>query len=94
MDDMERHEMKLETTHPTGAEEWYCPTCGRRFLMQWSPQNKRIILDAGDETATHTGGKGGLEIGSVHATPNDTDDGPDNDLGFWSEGLQGMDFDL
>lgn len=90
----ERHEMKLESKHPTGAEEWYCPTCGRRFLMQWPPQYKRIILDTGDENVVHTGGKRGLQIGLAHATPEDTEDGPDQDLGLWSEGLEDMDFNF
>lgn len=94
MDIMERHEMKLESTHSTGAEEWYCPTCGRRFLMQWPPQYKRIILDAGDENVVHTGGKSGLQIGLAHATPEDTEDGPDPDLGLWSEGIEDVDFNF
>jgi hypothetical protein len=54
----ERHEMILEQTHAGGAEEWYCPTCGRRFLMQWPPNFKRIVLECGDENAIHTGSKG------------------------------------
>lgn len=62
MMDSERHEMELERTHPSGAEEWYCPTCGRRFLMQWPPHYKKIVLEQGDENALHSGGKGGLSI--------------------------------
>ena len=53
----ERHEMRLERTESSGEEEWYCPTCGRRFLMQWPPEYKRTILEAGDESAIHAGGK-------------------------------------
>jgi hypothetical protein len=62
-DQHETHEMILNTTHPSGVEEWYCPTCGRRFLMQWPPNFKRIILDEGDENALHSGGKGGISMG-------------------------------
>lgn len=53
------HMMVLETTHPAGAEEWFCPTCGRRFLMHWSPAYKKIVLAPGDEYASHSGGMAG-----------------------------------
>jgi hypothetical protein len=50
--------MILKGTDESGAEEWYCPTCGRRFLMQWPPNYKKTVLEPGDEYAIHTGGKG------------------------------------
>jgi len=59
------HEMQLETTHSSGAEEWYCPTCGRRFLLNMPPDYRKIVLDAGDEYAIHSGSKGGLKMGSI-----------------------------
>jgi hypothetical protein len=54
--------MELVRTHASGAEEWYCPTCGRRFLMHWPPTYKRIVLEVGDEYAAHVGGKGGAHL--------------------------------
>jgi hypothetical protein len=54
----EHHQMVLEKTYTSGAEEWHCPTCGRRFVMTWTPSYKRIILESGDEYAVHSGGKG------------------------------------
>lgn len=57
----EHHEMILESVHDSGAEEWYCPTCGRRFLMQWPPDYRKIVLEAGDENAIHSGGKNQAE---------------------------------
>ncbi len=65
--EQEYHEMVLETVHESGAEEWYCPTCGRRFLMQWPPAYSKVILSEGDEYAIHSGGKGsgGLEISPI-----------------------------
>lgn len=57
----QEHEMVLRGTDESGAEEWYCPICGRRFLMQWPPAYKKIILEPGDEQAIHSGGKGGLQ---------------------------------
>jgi hypothetical protein len=59
----ERHEMVLSTTHPSGAEDWSCPVCGYRFLMQWPPNFKKVILEEGDDSAIHSGGKGGVSIG-------------------------------
>lgn len=57
-----QHTMELVQTHGSGAEEWFCPTCGRRFLMTWSPAYKKLVLDAGDEYAVHSGGKGGITL--------------------------------
>ena len=61
----QRHEMILETTHSSGAEEWYCPTCGRRFRVNWEPKFKKTVIDTGDENASHSGAKSGLQMGSV-----------------------------
>ncbi len=60
----EQHKMVLKSTSESGEEEWYCPVCGRRFLMNWPPGYKKTILEPGDENATHTGGKGlpGMEL--------------------------------
>lgn len=62
MSGRERHEMILNATHSSGAEEWLCPICERRFLLQWPPDYKKIVLNPGDETALHTGGKGELTL--------------------------------
>ncbi|HKZ82545.1 MAG TPA: hypothetical protein VJ793_02685 [Anaerolineae bacterium] len=56
------HEMRFEQTHSSGADEWVCPTCGRRLLMYWPPAYRRVVLDAGDEQAIHSGGKGELQM--------------------------------
>ena len=56
------HQMLMETTHPSGDEEWYCPTCGRRFLVRWQPRYKKVVLEPGDEYAIHSGGRGGLRM--------------------------------
>jgi hypothetical protein len=60
MDQQEQHEMVLETTHSSGAEEWYCPTCGRRFLLRWPPTYEKIIIEPGDEFVAHSGSKGDM----------------------------------
>ncbi len=63
MEELEEHEMQLQMTYRTGVEEWYCPTCGRCLLLQWSPIYKRVVLEPGDEYVIHTGGKGGFSTG-------------------------------
>ena len=63
----QRHEMVLEKTHPSGAEDWYCPTCGRRMSISWQPW-KKIVLEPGDIYAAHSGSKGGLRIGSFQVS--------------------------
>lgn len=60
--DTERHEMELVETYPDGAEEWFCPVCNRRFILQWPPNYKRVILEVGDENAIHSGGKNGVRM--------------------------------
>lgn len=67
----QQHEMVLQMTHESGAEEWYCPTCGRRILMFWPPEYKKIILEVGDEYAIHSGGKG-LEADPLQLDPYST----------------------
>lgn len=56
MFDPQHHEMLLQTTHPSGVEEWFCPTCGRHFVAQWMPTFRRLILSEGAEAAIHQGG--------------------------------------
>ena len=66
MDLQEHHEMVLAVTHPSGAEEWFCPSCGRRFLLKWPPAYQKIVLEPGDEYAAHSGSKGEMfRLGSV-----------------------------
>ena len=73
MHDSPQHEMILESTHPSGAEEWFCPTCGRRFLMHWPPEYQKIILEPGDEHAMHSGSKGDeyMYMGSLQMNARD-----------------------
>jgi len=58
MNEPERHEMQLMRTLAGGEEEWFCPTCSRRFLMRWFPKYTKLVLEPGDEHALHSGSKG------------------------------------
>jgi hypothetical protein len=55
----EQNHIILKTrTYSSGAQEWYCPTCGRRFIVQWKPEYQRVILEVGDDCAIHNTGTG------------------------------------
>jgi len=57
------HQMVLINSHTGGAEEWICPECGRRILIEWLPDFHKIVLDEGDMDVAHSGSKGGLIMG-------------------------------
>jgi hypothetical protein len=97
----QNHEMVLERSYPSGAEEWNCPNCGRRLLINWEPKFEKTILEAGDEYAIHSGGKGGLRIGHMQVAPindpvlEDESMTPDEEpsLAPWVAWLEKSDFD-
>ncbi len=62
MDEPHYHQMRLDKSDPDGAEEWYCPTCGRRLLLHWPPEYKRAILEPGDTHAIRSGSKGSGDV--------------------------------
>ena len=68
------HEMILEKTHISGVEEWFCPDCGRRFLVQWPPAYKMIILEAGDKDIRHNVSRANSRIGLLPAPQLETTD--------------------
>ncbi len=49
------HEMKLVGRLATGADEWTCPTCGRRVTLRRHPEPELIVIDPGDDSAVHVG---------------------------------------
>lgn len=63
----DKHQMVLSGRSELGAEEWACPRCGRRLLLRWPPQVEKLVLEQGDVTAIHVGGKGGVQAGGVTA---------------------------
>ena len=101
MSRQQQHEMILEKTGPSGTEEWYCPTCGRRMLIDWKPKFEKTILNVGDDYAIHSGAKGGLRMGSVQAKPVDVVNQEDEPQPFnedfrltpWARWLDSVDFE-
>jgi hypothetical protein len=88
-----QHVMNLEIIHESGAEEWFCPNCGRRFLMQWPPQYRKIVLQEGDPHASHSGGKGGLEIQSLQVNHESTQIDEDPNLKPWIDWMEQVDLE-
>jgi hypothetical protein len=70
----------LETTHSSGAEEWYCPACGRRFLLRWPPAYEKVVIEPGDEFAAHSGSKGDMLRMHAGDIVDPTDRSADDDL--------------
>jgi hypothetical protein len=96
-----QHKMFLEKTHSSGAEEWNCPTCGRRLLISWEPKFTKTVLEVGDDFSIHSGGKGGLKIGGTQIIPvnNPNSEGKttppieDPRLAPWEAWLEGSGFE-
>jgi hypothetical protein len=68
--------MILNGRAESGAEEWLCPTCGRRMLLRWPPDYEKLVLEHGDDNAIHVGGKGGVRVGQVVVAPARSADVP------------------
>ena len=88
----EQHEMILEETYPSGAQEWYCPLCERRLLvMNWHPDARQLIIKLGDETshATLSLDQSGVEV----EQSQDTLIEEDSRLDVWNDWLDEVDFD-
>jgi hypothetical protein len=82
------HEMRLDTVHPSGAEEWMCPECGRRFVAQWEPKFRRVILEQGQDDIVHKGQAMNV-LAKDQEQPNDDSELQD----VWKELLDKLDFD-
>lgn len=59
---MENHVMHLAYTDKDGAERWVCFQCERQVNIVWQPNFKKEVVEEGDQTVSHSGGKGGLTI--------------------------------
>lgn len=85
-----RHAMQLVKTYPSGEEEWHCPECGRRLLMEWQAQPPSRILEPGDRMALHSCIKGRLNFDAVEVEDEAT---AKLRRGPWGEWLDQLNFD-
>ncbi len=66
----ESHEMIFERVIAHDIDELFCPICGRRIVVQWSPDFRKTVIEPGDENAIHTASKGGVSMeGQEEASP-------------------------
>ncbi len=79
------HEMELTGSSESGAEEWFCPRCGRRLLLRWRPAFEKLVLDRGDEWVRHAGAKGAVGVGAVEVRPADLTVLPDGQARWLAE---------
>jgi hypothetical protein len=88
------HDMVLEKIHASGVQEWGCPVCGRRFLVQWPPEFNMIILEPGDQSANHSGSTGPLQMGPVSFNKGDGSRlAQEKRLDPWQQWMEDVDFD-
>jgi hypothetical protein len=88
------HKMLLKTTYPSGAEEWICEECGRRFVAQWAPKFRRIILVEGDEMSSHVAQGSDLQELASPAAGEVTNAQNINLRDVWKPWFDKMGFDL
>jgi hypothetical protein len=67
------HEMTRTKSLEAGVDEWSCARCARRLLIRRPPAFEKIVLERGDEWATHVGGTGGLQVAAAGAQPPSPD---------------------
>jgi len=46
------------------------------MLLRWPPDYENLVLERGDDTAIHVGGKGGLQMGEIVVAPRPVGDVP------------------
>jgi hypothetical protein len=91
--EQERHEMVFTGVDHAGADELYCPTCGRRIAVNWSPEFQKTVIHPGNELAIHTAGSSGLTIGATEVTQQETlDESEKVRLDQWESWLAEMNF--
>ncbi|MHA2230982.1 MAG: hypothetical protein ACXAB4_00590 [Candidatus Hodarchaeales archaeon] len=97
MTNLQQHEMYLAKTHASGAQEWICPICFRRFLLHLQPESSKIntlVLEEGDVFASHIGNKDSDQIQVIEIQVSDDEPVlPDELLKALEEALKDVDFD-
>lgn len=92
-----QHEMYLVKTYASGAQEWLCPICYRRFLLHLQPETNKLntlLLEEGNLFASHIGNKDSdqLQVTEIEVS----DDEPvlsDELLKAIEKALKDVDFD-
>jgi hypothetical protein len=86
------HEMVFEKTHLSGVEEWFCPSCGRRFLVQWPPSYKMVVLEPGEKDTRHNLSKLNSRIGAPATETEEPEPIEEFRLMPWLKWMEQVDF--
>lgn len=89
----QQHQMQLARIHPSGVQEWFCPSCTRRFIMQLQPGFNIVDLEVGDGFVSHTGSTGDIRIGLPQIRAGEEPVLPEDLLSALEEALKDVDFD-
>lgn len=93
----ENHTMIFERALAVDVDELYCPECGRRVVIQWSPVFQNIVLCEGNQSAMHTASQDDRTLGSaqIFVTPQKAalPEGDPERLVEWEGWLQEIDFE-
>jgi hypothetical protein len=84
--------MVRQSVDDDGVQEWLCPECGRRLLLSWPPNYRKIVLDRGDVWTPHVGAAGGLSLSSITVPPqaaHSWNEADDRALQAWASGEGG-----
>ena len=68
---MDGHKMNIRQASGN-CEVWRCPECDRTLIIDWKriDSNPIFVLNRGNDTVVHYGGKGGLDIGNIEVASN------------------------
>ncbi len=86
MDGTQQHEMRLDMTYPSGAEEWYCPTCGRRLVLTVPAGSEALAMERGDKYTLVWGSS----IGTVSTTKTVLEFGDNNAVHYGGQVVEAL----
>ena len=86
------HDMVFEKAHLSGMEEWFCPSCGRRFLVQWPPSYKMVVLEPGEKETRHNLSKRNSRMGAQVTWTGETEPIEEFRLIPWLKWMEQVDF--
>jgi hypothetical protein len=90
----ENHAMVFERMVEVDIDELFCPVCGRRILVQWSPSLRKTVLTPGNENAIHSAARGEPALREEAYGPQPSTATADRvSLADWERCLQEIDFE-
>jgi hypothetical protein len=75
------HQMTRISAAGQGYDEWACTECERRLLIRRPPAFEKVVLERGDEAASHIGGTG-LRMSTAETRRGDASGVRDADRGW------------